>query len=399
MENKIKLKLTAKMKSSPWQTPFYLYDLNQVETNFYNLQNALTKRFSIFYSMKSNPHELILKKLQSIGCLIDVSSKGEVTKAFEAGFSADQMSFVGPGKSQEELNLCLERNIEYTIIESLQELELFSQLALEKKKTPKFCIRVSPDKFVHTSGQIKTNSPTHFGMEESEVLNLREFLSKNKHLKFAGLHFYLQSQYLKAEWIVDNFKLFTKSALKIQAHLGIKFEMLNFGGGFGIPYFEGQIPLDMSQLNKCIESFLSEEKTKELKDTFFFVESGRFISGTAGIFVTKVLYTKTSHNKKFIVCDGGMTQHQSAIGVGQVIRRHFPMEVIKLSSASSELEKVSLVGPSCYSIDVMASDIEIEKIEQGDFVIVNQSGAYGATFSPQDFLSRPHAGEYTNEDL
>lgn len=399
MENKIKLKLINKMKTSPWETPFYFYDLNQIEKNFLDLQNNLTKRFSVFYSMKSNPHQSILKRLQSSGCLIDVSSEGEVLKAFEAGFSAKQMSFVGPGKSLEELNLCLDRNIEYTIIESKQELELFAQIAKEKNKTPKFCIRISPDKFVHTTGQIKTNSPTHFGFEENEVFKLKDFLSNNSHLKLSGLHFYLQSQYLKAEWIIDNFKIFVDITLKMQKHFNLKFEMLNFGGGFGIPYFEGQESLDLIQLNKGIELFLSEEKTKELKDTLFFVESGRFISGSAGIFVTKVLYTKKSHGKTFVVCDGGMTQHQSAIGVGQVIRRHFPMEIIKTGATSLPVETVSIVGPSCYSIDIMASDIEMSAPGPGDLIIIGQSGAYGPTFSPENFLSRPKASEYTNENF
>lgn len=398
LELEIKNKLIKKIKENPWQTPFYFYDLNQVEKNYQTLERALKSRFKIFYSMKSNPHSEVLKKLKSLGCLIDVSSEGETQKAFEAGFNPTEMSFVGPGKSLVELNLCLDNNIEYTVIESFQELELFSRLAKEKNKTPKFCLRINPDKFIHTNGQPKNNIPSHFGFDESEVIGLKNYFDNNQHIKLAGLHFYLQSQYLKSDYITQNFRYFTEITLNMQSVFKLKFEMLNFGGGFGIPYFEGQESLDLKSLDKDIQSFLAEDNTKQLDGVSFYVESGRFISGSAGTFVTKVQYLKKSHGKTFIICDGGMTQHQSSIGVGQVIRRHFPIEVVSMKT-SDKSDKITLAGPSCYSIDILGAEVYLPVPEQGDFIFIGQSGAYGKSFSPENFLSRPMAGEYTNEDL
>jgi len=389
--------LKQKISSQNWKTPFYYYDFNIVEKNFRDLENSLSNRFKIFYSMKSNPHHGILTKLKSLGCLLDISSIGELDRALAAGFTGKEISFVGPGKSQEELIACVTNNIEYTVIESIQELESFAAIAKNYDKIKKVCLRINPATYYHPGGAARNMSPVHFGIDETEVLNAKVIFDKNKHIVLAGLHFYLQSQFLDAAVIVANFKSFISCAVKLEAGFNTKFEMINFGGGFGIPYFQGQNKLDLSLLKDEIQALLKSEESSSLKDTLFFVESGRFLSGPAGFFVTKVLYTKKSYGKNYAVCDGGITQHQAAVGIGQILRRNFPIRAVKMKEDSKTNEVVTIVGPSCYSIDILGSDVELPQLMPGDAVVIEQSGAYGPTFSPENFLSRPKANEYTNE--
>lgn len=386
-----------KILSQAWKTPCYFYDLNIIEENFKNLQNALTGRFKIFYSMKSNPHHNVLKKLKSIGCLLDVSSLGEMDRALAAGFSGEEISFVGPGKSYEELLSCVTNNVEYIVIESIQELEKFSEIAKNYGKVKKVCLRINPASYFHSGGALKKEVPVHFGIDEKDVLNSKKIFDKNSHIVLAGFHFYLQSQYLEASLIAANFKSFLECANRIQAALGARIEMINFGGGFGIPYFQGQNNLDLKVLNDEIEKLLQNKEASLFKDVLFFVESGRFICGPSGLFVTKVLYTKNSYGKKYAVCDGGMTQHQAAVGVGQILRRNFPIDTLKIKEDNLPNENVTLVGPSCYSIDILGSDVNLPSLNPGDYIVIGQSGAYGPSFSPENFLSRPKANEYTNE--
>lgn len=347
--------------------------------------------------MKSNPHNGVLKKLKSLGCLLDISSLGELERAEAAGFTGKDISFVGPGKSQEELIACVTSNIEYTVIESLQELEAFAAIAKTFNKVKKVCLRINPATYFHSSGTVRKMQPIHFGIDETDVLSAKTIFEKNKHIILSGLHFYLQSQFLDAAVIIANFKLFISSAEKIQTGFNTKLEMINFGGGFGIPYFQGQNKLDLDLLKNEIQNLLKDEQLSSFKDALFFVESGRFLSGPAGIFVTKVLYTKKSYGKNYAICDGGITQHQAAVGIGQILRRNFPIRAIRMKEESISNEVITIVGPSCYSIDILGSDVDLPQLIPGDIVVIEQSGAYGPTFSPENFLSRPKANEYTNE--
>ncbi len=389
------------MKSGKFETPFYFYDLTQVGQNYKSLQESLGPRFKIYYSMKANPHPSVLKYLLNLKSKLDISSQGEMNKALSVGFLPQDLSFVGPGKSRNELIEIVDRKIEYCVIESLQELEVFSEIAKERNQRPKICLRVNPKSFIKSTGAKAQSQPSHFGIDEDQLTLAVPLIGK--HLQLAGLHFYLHSHFLNAEHIVANFSSFTRIANEMQKVFSTQFEILNFGGGFGIPYFKGQNHLDMNALKSSIDTFLKEPDSLALKTCQFCVESGRFIAGSSGYFVTRVLYKKNSYGKNIYVCDGGMSQHQAATGVGQIIKRNYPIKTLTQKAlqgehtTTSQNEPAHFVGPSCYSLDVLGNDIESEELTAGDFVILEQSGAYGPTFSPENFLSRNKASEYTNE--
>lgn len=393
----MKEKLLASGNLKKWDTPFYIYDLGIIKRNYENLQGALGKRFKIFYSMKANPHHKILNQLKKLEASLDISSQGEMKKALAAGFSGEELSFVGPGKTKEELSDCLANEVKYIVIESFLELKMLAGMS-PIERVQKFCIRINPRSFFSPEGKKKENKPSQFGFDESELFLIKDFLTKNSHLALTGFHFYTQSQYFDPSIIFLNFRLFLDISFSFQAYFNCKLEMINMGGGFGIPYFHGQSQIDLNNLKNEAGIFLKSDKVRRFNGVSFFVESGRFIAGPAGFFITKVLYIKKSSGRTYAICDGGMTQHQSAIGVGQVIKRSFPIDVLSFQKeAQIESENVTICGPSCYSIDVFGNDILLPKLSEGDFIMIGQSGAYGPSFSPGNFLSRPLANEYIYE--
>lgn len=397
----INSELLKKIKSGKFETPFYFYDLAQIELNYKALQGSLGPRFKIYYSMKANPHPSILKRLLDIKSKLDISSQGEMNKALSGGFLPQDLSFVGPGKSRNELTEIIDKKIDLCVIESLDELQIFSELAKDRNARPKICLRVNPKSYIKSTGAKAESQPSHFGIDQDQLAAAAPLIGKNLHL--AGLHFYLHSHFLNPEHIVANFSSFTEIAVEMQKAFSTQFEVLNFGGGFGIPYFIGQTGLDLKVLNRSIESFFKEPNSIALNECQFCVESGRFIAGSSGYFVTRILYKKKSYGKNIYVCDGGMSQHQAATGVGQIIKRNYPIKTLTKKELQGDhvsvlkREPASFVGPSCYSLDVLGNDVEAEELNPGDFVILEQSGAYGPSFSPENFLSRQKANEYTNE--
>lgn len=396
------------------KTPFYLYDLKEIDRNYNNLQASLTNRFEILYSMKANPHSKILERILNLKLKIDVSSLGEIKKARKAGFAFKNMSFVGPGKSIEELTLAVEKKIGCIVVESIGELSLVNQCASNCKKIANISIRINPSIYFSSSGQKRTSFPSQFGIPTNEIVKIVNAVRKSKNIQLVGLHFFLHSHFLNADNIIENFKTFIDIAIDVRNQMQTSLKIINFGGGFGVNYFNNQSELDLRELNKKIKGFLNQEKTEIFNSTKFYVESGRYLVASSAVFITKVLYKKSSYNKTILICDGGFTQHQAAAGVGQLIKQNYPILLLKKESLSDkdfqfeelykkelyqienkkhQTEIVTIAGPSCYSQDILARNINLENPKVGDYIVVFLSGAYGPSFSPQNFLSRPMAKE------
>jgi diaminopimelate decarboxylase len=395
-------KLTHLLNEKTPPTPFYAYDRDVVQNRYAQLKSALPSTFEILYSTKANPNSEILALLQKSGSGADVSSLGELDRVLKAGFSPQQISFVGPGKSDEELAKSLNSDILCTVVESLQELDRLEVLSAQVGSSARVCVRVHPDRYFAYNGAERSGIASSFGIDEEQLDDaITKFVASNSRLQLIGLHFYLHSQFLDARLIAANFRNFSGIAQRFQRNLGKPLALINFGGGFGIPYFSGQNELDLSALRSELEALIRSDEFSDLRQCRFFVESGRYIVGPAGVFCTRVLYRKRSQGKTILVCDGGFTQNLAATGMGQLVRRNFSMQAIRhdpsgkftLLSPEAPTETVTVVGPSCYSMDVLAQDILLPSLDHGDFLCVLQSGAYGPTFSPQAFLTRPSASE------
>jgi diaminopimelate decarboxylase len=374
--------LTQLLSSLP--TPFYAYDLGILSKNFESLKQALPNDFQILYSMKANPNPKILQALKELGAWIDVASLGELKMAQAAGFANQEISFVGPGKSFVELQTLARSNLFSGVIESIEELKRLDQLALENKMAPQVCLRIHPLREIGPSGQERAAGPSQFGIDEEQLPEIASAVQSLRAVRVNGLHFFTRSQFLRASEILNACERAFRLTEVFEDKLG-KMEFVNLGGGFGIPYFENQEPLDLSELKTGLSSLVSKQRVPRK----YLVESGRYIAGESGTFVTKILYKKISRGRTYLICDGGMSQNLSAVGVGQAIRRNFPISVIPSQPGKNAvLERVTIAGPSCYSIDVLGLDVELPSPQPGDHICIGQMGAYGYTFSPLKFLTQ-----------
>ena len=177
-------------------------------------------------------------------------------------------------------------------------------------------------------------------------------------------------------------------AARLAEHAPSSVHLLNIGGGFGVPYFPGERALNLAAIGEHLQRLLPEVK-RQLPDTRIAIELGRYMVAEAGIYVCRVLERKLSRGQIFLVTDGGLHHHLAASGnFGQVIRKNYPV-IIGNKVQGAERELVSVVGPLCTPLDMLADQMQMAKASVGDLVVVLQSGAYGLTASPTAFLNHP----------
>jgi diaminopimelate decarboxylase len=207
-------------------------------------------------------------------------------------------------------------------------------------------------------------------------------------LAFEGFHLFAGSQNLKSEAICEAQQKSYELALRLAELATNPVKFLNLGGGFGIPYFPGEQRLDLSPIGENLHQLCHRAKT-ELPHAEFVIELGRYMVGEAGVYVTRVVDKKISRGQTYLVTDGGLNHHLSASGnFGQVIRKNYPVTIGNRQGTVAK-EQCSVVGPLCTPLDLLADRMDLPAAQVGDLVVVFQSGAYGASASPQSFLGHP----------
>jgi diaminopimelate decarboxylase len=180
--------------------------------------------------------------------------------------------------------------------------------------------------------------------------------------------------------------------MDLASHAPGPVRLLNLGGGFGIPYFPGEKPLDLSPIAENLRALLPRIEAA-LPGATVALELGRYLVGESGVYVCRVMDKKISRGQVFLITDGGLHQHLAASGnFGQVIRKNYPV-LIANRVGSQKREVASVVGPLCTPLDLLADRMELAEAEVGDLIAVFQSGAYGLTASPTAFLSHPASSE------
>ncbi|PMG78014.1 pyridoxal-dependent decarboxylase, exosortase A system-associated [Vibrio lentus] len=371
------------------KTPCYLYDRQCIENRVSHLKSVLGNEIDVYYAIKANPIQSILDWLVGKVDGFDISSSGELNKALDAGMPGEKVHFSGPGKQKEELYRSLIAGALINI-ESEREVEILSEISDEIGTTARVSFRVNPKFETRFSGMVMGGKASQFGIDEEEVPKLI-VKAKKKGLNVIGLHYFMGSQVLNSETIINTQKACYESALNIQRETGCSFSIINLGGGFGIPYFKNEVDIDIESVAENLRHISTKAKKDFSSETRIKVELGRYIVGPAGVYVTKVTDKKVSRGSTFVVVDGGMHHHLAATGnLGQFLRKNYPISVdgkIHLS------ETVNIVGPLCTPLDILATQIETANIEPGDLIAVFASGAYGKSASPADFLSHPSVAE------
>lgn len=368
------------------QTPFYAYDRGLIQRRVAEVRAVLPVGVQLHYAIKANPMPALLSCLAPLVDGMDVASGRELSAALDAGCTPAHISFAGPGKREGELRQAVAAGA-LLHIESFREVELLARLSAEMQLPARVAVRVNPDFELRGAGMRMGGGAQVFGVDLEQVPALLARIAQAG-LQFEGFHVYAGSQVLKAELLADLIERSLDMLLTLQAELPGPVRQVNLGGGWGIPYFPSEQPLDLAPVRAALLA-AQQRLHAQWPQAHLVVELGRFLVGEAGIYVARVLERKVSRGEVFLVTDGGLHHHLAATGnFGQVLRRNYPV-ALGNRLAGSEVEQVSVVGPLCTPLDVLAHKVTLPTASEGDLIVIFQSGAYGATASPQAFLGHP----------
>lgn len=373
-------------------TPFYAYDRALLTARVMQLREVLPREIALHYSVKANPMPALVHWMAQLVDGFDVASGGELTTALDTPMQAANISFAGPGKSQQELRRALAAGV-VLHVESEREADAAVAMAAQLGVTPRLSLRINPDFELKSSGMKMGGGAKPFGIDaELAPALLRKLAGQG--VQVHGLQIFSGSQSLDAAAIMQAQSQSFELAIRLVQEGGIELRSLNIGGGFGIPYFPGDRALDLAPIGAHLAQWLPRLQAA-LPSVQVVIELGRYLVGEAGIYVTRVVERKLSRGQVFLVVDGGLHHHLAASGnFGQVIRKNYPVTVVPQAGAGdAPAQVVSVVGPLCTPLDVLAAQMALPPAEAGDLVVVFQSGAYGLSASPTAFLGHPAPAE------
>jgi len=367
-------------------TPFFAYDRALMTRRMAELRAALPEGLRLHYAMKANPMPDVVRHMSGLVDGIDVASIGEMRVAIAAGMDPAHISFAGPGKTDDEIAEAVAAGITLNL-ESEREMRTAAEAGRRQGVRPRVAVRVNPDFELKSSGMRMSGGPKPFGVDAERVPVMLEEMAALP-LEFMGFHIFSGSQNLNADALREAQEKTIALAIALAGSAPGPVRKLNIGGGFGIPYFPGDKPLDIAAVGAGLTALLPRVRDA-LPQAEVIIELGRYLVGEAGIYVSRVVDRKLSRGELFLITDGGLHHHLAASGnFGQVIRKNYPV-AIGNRMGDKAAEAASVVGCLCTPLDILASKVPVPRAEPGDLVVVFQSGAYGFTASPTAFLSHP----------
>lgn len=372
-------------------TPLYIYDGDVITDQFTGLRSRLHPAVEIFFSLKSNPNISVCALLHSLGARAEVSSMTELLTVRKVGVPAEQIMFLGPGKSLNEITACLKEGVTL-ICESFGELAAIDAAAKEMAVPAKVVLRVNPSFAVKGSGLTMGGKPRQFGIDEAALLERADLPAAFPSVQFIGFQAYMGTRILTEDVVVENSQRILALAETLSAATGVPLGLVDVGGGLGVAYFAGERDLDVEDLTTKLNPVFADFHERH-PQTRLVMELGRYLVGHSGTYATQVRYVKESMGERFAVADGGTNHHMAAVGIGSFVKRNFPMSVISRDS-TAEPVKWNVTGPLCTPNDTLGKAVELPAdLAPGDIVGVARSGAYGPTASPVHFLSHGYPAE------
>ncbi len=372
------------------QTPFYAYDRSLIAARVAGVRQVLPQGVHLHYAIKANPMPALVGFVRPLVDGMDVASAGELKLALDAGADPRTIGFAGPGKRDAELRQAVAAGV-LLHVESARELEALAASAQALGRPARVALRINPDFELRGAGMHMGGGPKPFGIDAEQVPAMLRAMARDG-LAFEGFHIYPGSQNLRGNVIAESLHRSVELVLRLAHDAPAPVRYVNLGGGWGIPYVAGERRLELPPVADALAQ-VQAALGRALPEAQMVLELGRYLVGEAGIYVARVIDRKVSRGQVFLVTDGGMHQHLAASGnFGQVIRRNYPV-VIGNRLQAAERESATVVGPLCTPLDVLAERMELAVAQPGDLVVVLQSGAYGATASPQAFLGHPPCAE------
>lgn len=368
-------------------TPFFAYDRRLLTERVELLRRALPAAIEVGYAIKANPMPAVVQHLSGLVDGLDVASADEMRVALDSTMPPERVSFAGPGKTVAELSRAIAAGVTLEL-ESATEAERAGLIGERLGVRPRVAVRVNPDFRVKGSGMRMGGGPQQFGIDAEQVPAVLADLARAD-VEFVGFHIFAGSQNLNAEILCDAQRRTVDLALRLAEYAPEPIRYLNLGGGFGIPYFEKDRPLELAPIGDNLAELVATRLEPRLPTARVTIELGRYIVGECGYYVTRIVDRKRSRGKTFLVVDGGMHHQLAASGnFGQVIRRNYPVAIAGRGDDATT-ETVTVVGCLCTPLDLLADDVALPRAEVGDLVVIFQAGAYGLTASPTAFLGHP----------
>ena len=372
------------------QTPFYAYDRALIAARIAAVREALPPGVRLHYALKANPMPALVGFMRPLVDGMDVASVGELKLALDAGAPAQTIGFAGPGKRDAELRQAVAAGV-LLQVESARELRVLGEAAQALGQPARVALRINPDFALRGAGMHMGGGAKPFGIDAEQVpALLRSWVGEG--LVFEGFHVFPGSQNLRAGVIAESLQRSLELVLRLASDAPTPVRQVNLGGGWGIPYFPGEKALDLAPITDALTQ-AQAQLAQAQPAAQLVVELGRYLVGEAGIYVARVIDRKVSRGQVFLVVDGGMHHHLAASGnFGQVLRRNYPVAIaahLRTPEREHQREVASIVGPLCTPLDLLADRVDLPVAQPGDLVVVFQSGAYGATASPQAFLGHP----------
>ena len=362
-----------------FDTPLFCYSVSQIEHNLTELQRAFKKvKPLICYALKANFNSNIIKILSNLGCGIDVVSNGELQKSLKNGVDSQKIVFSGVGKTNKEIEIAIKKNIKQINVESIEELNEIAIICKRLNRTINICLRVNPNVDAKTHEKISTGrSEDKFGISDKKVDEIFKKYKSNKFIKIMGLSMHIGSQIELLEPFYEAFKKIKLQILKLKKE-GFNISSLDLGGGVGIKYNDKNKILDIRSYAQLIDELFSD------LDIEIIIEPGRYLVGSSGIILSRVIRTKSGKNKDFAIIDAGM---DNLIRPALYGAEHKIIPVKK--KGEQNLKSYDIVGPICETSDVFIKKMKIHRLNSDDLVVICSTGAYSSCMASNYNLREP----------
>jgi diaminopimelate decarboxylase len=377
-------------------TPLYVYDGGELIAAWRRLRDPLPAAVQVLYSVKANPNISVCALLRSLGAGAEVCSETELLTALRAGVDPADIVFLGPGKSARELHACVRHRVGVVVCESVAELVALDAVAAEDGNRVAVALRINPRAAAAGARLAMGGRPRQFGIDEEQLRGGDLRPGRYRHLRLMGFHAYSGTRILDPAAVVANTVATLALAEELSGLLDIPLDFVDVGGGIGVAYHDGETDPDLGALGAALAAPLELFAARH-PHTRLAVEAGRYLTATAGTYVARVLYVKSSRGRRFAVLDGGTNHHLAALGAGGVVRRNYPMRLLG-RDADGPLASWTVTGPLCTPTDTLGSDVQLPELRPGDLIGVLRTGAYGPSASPGLFLGHGFPAEVLVHD-
>jgi len=348
-------------------TPIYVYSQESITNKYNNLKKYLNAE--IFYALKANSNQAIIKLMNTLGAGADVVSIGELKRALSAGINPKKIIFEGVAKTHEDILFAIKNNIRLINIESNEELQKINSIATSINKIVDVGIRINPGIDGKMLDKISTGKNTDkFGISISNIQSFINSIKESKNLNFVGISCHIGSQIFDLNIFQKIFN-YMKNLAQEFIQEGINLKHLDLGGGLGVQYTFSEPEFHLEKLSELISSNFSD-----IPYSLSF-EPGRYLVANAGVIITKIITTKSNGGINYLITDAGMNTFLRP----SLYNAKHKLEVINSSSKSKI--NYTVAGPICESSDIIIKNIMLPKQNSGDHLIIQDTGAYGAVMA------------------